>query len=282
MIEIAAFRRRYLNDLPLENVQGVPMRAEDIEHAIKEARAEFERTYGVRLEPTIIKMGDRDLDGDPPNRDTAVGLSEDLRAALPYQEEHDATNYDPRAFEGSRHASLILPVGPVKQVYAVALDLPGLQKPFEIPLEMVQTKRYRKRLYIYPKHLNGVYWPLMRAPSAAFLALSQNRSIPNAWQITYLAGYTERDLERRDLDIWPAIHKAAAIKALVMGSADRNFSLGVGGVSVSVDGLSQNTQLIANAQNLKYGPLIKQYQDDFKAWEAGFAFRKSGVSLVWL
>ena len=282
MMDTATFRRRYLNDLPLENVRGVPMKNEDLSAAINEARAEFERTYGVRLEPTIVKMGDLPLKTDPLHRGSPLDLSDQARAVLPYLEEHDAINFDPRAFEGSRHASLVLPVGPVKQVYGVGLSIPGLGNPFELPLEMIQTKRYRKRLYVYPKTLNARAYPMMSAPAPFWYTLSGAYSIPNAWQISYLAGYTKDDLERRDADIWPAIYKAAAIKALILGSADRNFSMGIGGVNVSVDGLSQNTQLIASASNLKYGPLIKQYMDDYKAWESSFAFKKSGVTLGFL
>jgi hypothetical protein len=279
-VNVTDFRRQFLRNLPLEDHMGVPLGDEDLLELIHEATADFEREYAVRLEPTVIKVGPHPLDRNEPytQSNPPEGATAEEIAALPKQEIFDSLPYDPRAFEGSRHANLRLPIGPVRQVYGVGLELPGRLDLYQLPDYGVHLNIKRKSIQIYWK-AGFDYHPILAASAVGFHALSSGRTIPNTWNITYLAGYTEEELLTREADVRASVLKTAAIKALIVGSFDRNAALGVAGRNVSADGLSQQTQLIANAQTLKYGPLIAAYREEIKAFESMFSYRKAGVKL---
>lgn len=277
--DVTAFRRLYLHNLALEDQDGVPMSNDDLLSFIRSAAADFQREFGVRLQPTIVRMGTKRLSSEPVTRATAPSgtTPEELEALLPL-EEYDAITYDPRSFEGSRHGRVQLPLGPVKEVYGVALDLPG-RRMTELPLEAVQVTRKRKYIQIYWKQ-GFPYAPVFAMTGIGFMSLDSGRSIPGAWHVAYRCGYTPEDFAGADSDVFEAVLKMAAIRAMTIGSADKNFAVGITGRTVTVDGLSQTTQLAANANQLKYAALIKTFQDDLNDFTKVFAFRKSGIKMA--
>lgn len=278
-INLSAFRRIYLNDLDLENPHGEALSDDDLAQLLRAATAEFEREFAVRLTPTVVRLGAQPLKTEPPSRAAPPeGATPEEIEALPPLEHFSALTYDPRSFEGSRHVNLQLPIGPVRVVHGAGLELPGRPTLLEFPSHAVQVNERRKRIQIYWK-AGFAQGPPFALSGLGIMALNSSRSIPNAWHVAYEAGYTPEDLAGRDADVLEALQKMVAIKALVIGSADRNFAMGVTGRTVSVDALSQTTNLAANADSLKYGALIKAYGDDLQAFKSMYSQRKSGVRL---
>ncbi len=257
--------RRYLRDVPLTDSKGRPMRDEDVQAFIQTAVRAFERKHGVLLTRRHVRLGTKPLRGAPaPDPDSPVIVK-------------DALDFDPRAFEGNRHAAIRLPLGPVVQVHAVGLQLPGRADPIEFKTDWVQVKARRRTIQIYPGS-NVAYTPFAQTGLALY-ALNSGRTVPNAWQVSYTAGYSADDLNGQDADVKAAIAKMAALEILVPGSIDQHLAAGVSGRSVSVDGLSQSTQLLQNAQRLKFGALIDAYTAELQSWERTYEMRRTGIRM---
>ena len=103
----------YLNGMPLPDSKGRPMSPEAMEAKIKSTTAAFQRRYNLRLTPTLVRLGEADLPGAPAPTPELPLIT------------RDAPEFVPHAWERSRHASIKLPVGPIKRVHAVGLKLPG-------------------------------------------------------------------------------------------------------------------------------------------------------------
>ena len=262
MLTVELLKDVYLRGLPLADQFGRRISDDLLQIKINAARASFQRKYGVRLEPTLIKMGDIPLSSDAARPDWPTYRT-------------DAQPYDPRAFEGDRFASLSLPIGPVKEVLQVALQLPGA-KPVTWQPNWVQVMRRGRIIQIYPNGANVNLMP-MATTSLGIAALSSGHAIPNAWQIVYTAGYSEGDLNGEFSDVLSALGMLAAIGALIPGSLDKFAAQGIAGLSASVDGLSNSTQMAGGGQNLRFAPLIKAYQDELAAWEKTFQDRAIGL-----
>ena len=91
--------------------------------------------------------------------------------------------------------------------------------------------------------------------------------------------HIDRDdnLLAREYDILEALGKMVAIELLVPGSMDSLLGEGVGGKSISVDGLAQSIQLLHSANTLKYTNVITRYAEELSAWEATYWARQGGV-----
>lgn len=253
----AHLRDLYLNGLPLVDPKGRPMSDAALESIIASTVAAFQRRYTLRLSPTLIRLGDVALQYTAPDLPVVT---------------KDAPPLTPRAFEPGRHASIKLPIGPVKQVLAVGLRLPGMAAPMMFPDEWIQPDRKNKVVQLYPGARMG---PLPMALSGFGLsALNSGQVIPNAWQVAYTAGYTDEDLSGDDADVGRAVGQIATIAALVPGSIDRFMMQGVAGLSVSVDGLSNSTQLLQSAGNIRYAALIAAMQASLEPWEKMFQTRR--------
>jgi hypothetical protein len=267
LLDLPAFKRDYLRDMPLADAKGRPLTDPTYQNRLKSVVASFERAYAVSLSPCHVKLGDEALSADPellPSNDPAY---------IPLIAK-DAVDFDPRSFEGDRYVHLRLPLGPVVRVLGIGMKLPGMSHPAEYQLDWIQLKKRRKVIDIYPGRTVSAM--PFGAGGWAMLALNSARVIPNAWQIVYLAGYTADQLAGQDADVYAAICKLLALDLLIPGSADIHLNAGVSGRSVSVDGLSQNTNLMQNANKLKFGPLIDAYQQSYAEWAKMYEFRRSG------
>jgi hypothetical protein len=258
----ASFRHTFLRDMPLPDDRGRPLTDDSVSESMRYAVAAFERKYAVRTSPRLIKLGRQPVPDEP---EATVDTPLEIRDALPF---------DPRAWEDSRHVSLHLPIGPVKEVYAVALRLPGQLSPVVFPPSWIQPDYRAKIVQLYP----GASLTPMPIATTAFgmAAMSSGRTIPNAWQIVYLAGYTADDLIGQDSDVEHALGMLTAVSLLVPGSIDRFMSRGVAGLSASVDGLSNSTQLMQSPNGVKYGALIAAYRDSLTDWEKTYEHRRTG------
>lgn len=265
IIDLAQLKSDFLRDLPLADQFGRPMSDTVLTSKLKAAVAAFQRKYGVRLEPTIVKMGELPLSADK------------LYPDLP-RYHADTRPYDPRSFEGNRFVSLHLPVGPVKEVLSVGLSLPGQLEPLEFGEEWVQVQPRSRVLQIYPK---GPMMRLMPLATNGFGlgAMFGGKAIPAAWQIIYKAGYTAEDLQGEYIDVLNALGMIAAIGILIPGSMDKFAARGIAGLSASVDGLSNSTQMAGGGQTLRFGALIDAYRQELQEWEKAFQDRGVGRAM---
>lgn len=265
----SALKNRFLPGVPLTDQYGRPYPDEHIEQVIQSTIATFQRLFAVRLQERIIKLGQDPIKGDPDP--TSLGLPLEVR---------DPQDWDPNTFEENRQAFLRLPVGPVKEVYGMALKLPGQMLLYQWPKDWIKTRYRRKVVRIYPG-TTMTFTPTAQSGIAIY-AITSGRIIPASVHVTFRAGYNQDDLEGDDADVLACVGKMAAIELLTPGSLDRNFVMGVSGLSVSVDGLSNSTNLLQNSQGLKYQNLIMQYTNEIQTWSKMYKKRLSGVKMGWM
>ncbi|MCD0168064.1 hypothetical protein IHN59_00295 [Deinococcus sp. 23YEL01] len=264
VLSLDTLRGTYLRGMQFPDEFGRPMPDSVLDSKAKSTEAAFQRRYGMQLSPTVVRIGDITLPGAP--------LCPDLPRKFV-----DSQPFDPRAFEGDRFVSLMLPVGPVKGTPRVFLQLPG-SKPIEWSREWVQVQRRARVLQLYPMGQTVNLMPL-QASSLGFMALMGGRTIPNAWQVEYEAGYTEDDLSGSDSDVLNALGMLTAIAVLIPGSMDLFAAKGIAGLSAGVDGLSNSTQLAGGGQSLRYAPLIQAFKDELTSWERMYQHRGVGMRL---
>lgn len=261
MFTPAEFRSQFLPGLVFADEYGRPLPDAIFAAKIQAAVASFERVYSVSLKPIVVKLGEHPTTYDPPEDDPEPVVR------------RDAIDFDPRSWDESRHASLLLPVAPVRGVLGVALRLPGMVGVVEFDRNWIHPHARRKNLSIYPGGTKLAAFPA-QISTFALLALHGQRTIPNAWQVTYRAGYTPDDLAGPHADVLNTIGKLAALEMLVPGSIDVHLNAGVTGRNVSVDGLSQSLSLIQNAQALKFAPLMAAYSASVQEFAKTYEFRR--------
>lgn len=260
-LSLSLLRETYLRGLTLADEHGRPLPDAALEQKVQSTVAAFQRRYGVRLSPTLVRVGDAELPG--------LTLPD-----LPVYRA-DAQPWDPRGFEGDRFVSLTLPVGPVRRVLGLYLLLPGA-RPLAWGESWIQVQRKARTLQVYPMGQSVNLMPL-QATSWGLMALMGGRMIPNAWQVAYEAGYTEEELAGEHADVLHALGMLTAISVLIPGSMDRFAAQGIAGLSASVDGLSNSTQLAGGGQTLRYQPLIQAYKDELQGWERTYGDRGVGL-----
>lgn len=276
-LDATFIRTSFLRGLTLEDADGRPMDDAFIEARIKAVKAKFERKYGVRLQPTAIKLGSLDLPGEIQAGEelwpeSAPGAGD---AVLATPERHGGIDYHQDQSKDNQHFSMELPVAPIREVRAFGLWLPGMQRPSPLPSDWCHWQPRSNRIRFYPGRT--LSFPILMQNGVFANLVSGERPVPHAWHVSYIAGYTPDDLAGPDADVMEAVGKMVALDVLVPGSVDRNLAAGITGKSVSVDGLSQNLSLIQNAQALKYQPYIAALEQDLKDWENTYWARRTGV-----
>lgn len=258
----------YLVGIPLETPGGKPFTQEFMENRIKAVRYAFERKYGVRFEPTVIKMGSYGLQGDPAHIDERL-VGNDLH---------------PDDIKDHKSHSMLLPVGPIKGFLGLGLWLPGLQNAATFDMDWIHPNPpdpRTRRIRISPGRSITSVLTLQGLMGMLLPMSGGGRPIAGAWHITYTAGYTEQDLLGQDFDVLDALGKLAAIALLTKGSVDQNMIAGITNKSLSADGLSQSVGLAGNAENLKYGAIIKQLAGEFAEWEKAYWARSGrGIKFI--
>jgi hypothetical protein len=232
-----------LAGFPLTDPKGRPFPDAALQASITEAEAHFKKRHGVLLTRHLVRMGETTT----PNDD---GLPE-VMAPSP-----DAFQND---FVDSRYALKHLPYGPVKSRDDI-LSVKIMYGPanFEV-LDFrpnwyaLDTNRYTLRLF--PSGYSDVSISIL----AYKVFSSLNRTIPNAYRITYKAGY--EDVEAEDPELAGMILRRAAINVLPQLALFSEGGSQYSSVSVSVDGLSQSRSQPVSAQAHKFGPQQKAMQD---------------------
>lgn len=250
-ITVAKFTDLWLSGLTLEDARGRPIPERRLQNYLNGVISRFQRTLGIRLEPTIIKLGKYNVQGDPPT------------ASI--QEQYNGLDTDPDDFLEAHQGFKFLPVGPItdlNSIYALGLWLPGTAQVISFASDWVHFDERAPYIRISPgSTLNPLSQGSIYAAQTSGYTLSyanfNSVPIPHAWHLTYQAGYT--DLDTVNYDILDVIGKMAAVATLVPASIDRFLARGLAGQSVSVDALSQSVQLLQNSQRLKYGSLIDAY-----------------------
>jgi len=253
-------RQNYLRGLPLPGPDGSPLPDDLIRSRVKAVARAFERKYGVRLEPKLIKVGSYPLEDEPTPDETFPGV-----------DFHPDGNLD------HRHHILRLPVGPIREVYAFGLWLPGLSRPAKFPNDWCHYSPRSKTVRVYPGKSLVFAVPTLSGILANLVSLG--KPVPGAWHFSYRAGYTLEDLQGQDYDVVDALAKLVAVEVLVPGSVDVHLAEGVSQRSISADGLSQSITLMQNPNALKYQNLINQYLKDYGDWERTFWARVRGVRM---
>lgn len=116
-----------------------------------------------------------------------------------------------------------------------------------------------RMLYLVP-NVNSTYNQVIvfsgMLPNINYMA---NRQIPNYWRISYVTGFERGKIPSTILQV---IGKIAAIDILTIASDGMSFAPGVGSVSISLDGLSQNLSSVMSGKNGIFGPRVSQYSQD--------------------
>jgi len=253
-------RENILPGLPLVDSTGQPLSDRALDFRVQSTIAWFERRFGVRLKPTTIKLGREVLPGELPEHDETL-------PALPYRA---------AGVHGQTYHIMRLPIGPIRQIHAVGLWLPGMPSGSRLPTDWVYDWPRPATVQIYPGRtltIPNVYGP-------GFLTMvNMARNVPQAWHFSYTAGYDENDLQGPWADVLLNVAKMAAMEILAPGSLDRNFVAGVQGRSVGVDGLSQSVQFMNTPDGLKYSNLWGHLKEEVQEWLKSFWANKSGFML---
>lgn len=258
---------QYLNNLEPLNVMGVPMHPDDLQDYIDQTRGMLEQLLGIRIAETIVKMGSYPLPG------------ERLDASVPTLT-RDGRDMDPRDFEGDKNVNIKLPYGPVREVHSVGIKFPYFNTTSQLNPKWVIPLKDRRAVQIFP-----VMGTTPGSQILAGLTLARStgqRIIPAAWHVSYTAGFTSEQLQNE----WPHLlglwGKMAAVQVLVPGSISLNFANGVSSLSVSVDGLSNSTNLMQNSNALVYQALINEYQSSIDKLYKQVRSTLSGVELYFV
>lgn len=251
----------FLPGLPLETSLGQPMSPALINGRIKSVVATFQRRYGVRLAPTTIKCGSLPMRGDP----------------IDVQEQFVGFDYHHDGNMDNRLHSMRVPVGPIREILGLGLHMPGMRDPAVLPVDWAVARPRSNLVRLFPRQS-------LTAAVAFIGGYFMNihlvgRTMPDAWHITYIAGYTPEDLNGPEYDVLQALGKMVAIELLVPGSMDSLLAEGLAGKGISVDGLSQNITLLQNPNSLKYTNLLTRMGEELAAWEATYWARRSGVRM---
>lgn len=276
-------RENFLAGLVLEDGDGRPMRDAVIEGRIKGVTARFERQYGVRLTPTAVKLGLYPLENEiEPGEVLVPAVVDDAGVEIAPAVLADplvmpGLDYNPDRGRDNHQFSMELPLGPVRNLRAFGLWLPGQARPVSFPTDWVHCNPRSHRVRVYPGRTLTTAFVFASGIFANIVSAS--RPIPYAWHASYVAGYSDSDLAGRDYDVLEALGKMVACEVLIAGSIDRNLAAGITQKAAGVDGLSQSVSLIQNAAALKYAPLIASYQQELDAWEKTFFRRRTGIRL---
>lgn len=141
---------------------------------------------------------------------------------------------------------------PIVSLESLKLKLPGAPE-YTYPTEWLRVREDDGEIFVTPSGSGG---PQGFSPS------SGRKMIPDAYEITYYAGFIKPD-EPVPPDLKDAIGKEAAMGPLNIGG-DLLLGAGVATTSLSMDGLSQSVGTTSSATNAGYGARILQYERELK------------------
>lgn len=144
---------------------------------------------------------------------------------------------------------------PVVAVESLKLKLPGAPD-YEYPASWLRVREDDGEVFIVPDGQGS--GPMSQSPAM----LSGKKMIPDAFEVTYFAGFLKPG-EEIPVDLKDAIGKEAASGPLNIGG-DLLLGAGIASSSISLDGLSQSTGTTSSATNAGYGARLIQYEKELK------------------
>jgi hypothetical protein len=136
------------------------------------------------------------------------------------------------------------------------------------PLDWLNVKKDSEGHYYKKIHLIPTGSTTSRANSdiiltgiTAYLGLTSYSQVPNYFSIQYITGYNYEDVP---LDLINVVGKMAAIGLFGMLGDIILGSPGIMGLSLGMDGLSQNISTTMSSGNSGYSARIKQYSGEIK------------------
>lgn len=141
---------------------------------------------------------------------------------------------------------------PVIDIESVKLMLPGAD-PFTYPASWLRWHADDGQLYIVPDGTGAL-------PVAATAYPSSRRLIPDAYEITYFAGFKPDNFP---VDLKEVVGKEGAFGPLNVGG-DLVGGAGLAGSSLSLDGLSQSITTTNSSTNAGFGARLIQYEKELK------------------
>jgi hypothetical protein len=265
-ITVAVLKSDYLFGLDLKDQFGNVMSDVTLGNKISIGIARIERELkDFSLSPKVIKSsivnGIQRADGtwavDPePAAIAAADIFED-----PY--DYDVKDYVNWGF-------LILRRKPVISVERVRLIYPTGQEIISYPREWIKVYAKFGQIQIVP--MAGSFQPLI-GQGSMYLPLmsgSLQSNVPQLIHVDYTTGLTTMPDDLKD-----AIYKMSALEILKIGGQGK--APGIAAMSTGADGLSESTTLTQSANSQMFGPLIKQYEDDVKAFIKSYTETNRGI-----
>jgi hypothetical protein len=102
------------------------------------------------------------------------------------------------------------------------------------------------------------------------------KRIPNYWRLKYITGWDDDNLPE---DLCDMISKYAAINVLAI-IGDYLYGVGLGSISVSLDGVSQTTPLTRSGKYGMFGNRIQLYMDDINNMMETLRYVYKGITFM--
>ncbi len=265
-LQVSVLKSDYLFGMDLKDQFGNVMSDVTLGNKLSIGTARMERELkDFSLLPKVIKSsivnGIQRADGsyavDPdPVAQAAADIIED-----PY--DYDVKDYVQWGF-------IILRRKPVISVERIRLIYPTGQVILTYPNEWI--KLYAKFGQIQVVPMAGATQPLI-GQGSMYLPLmsgSLQSNVPQLIHVDYTAGLVSIPDDLKD-----AIYKLGAVEVLKVSGQGK--APGIASMSTGADGLSESTTLTQSANSQMFGPLIKQYEDDVKAFVKSYTETNRGI-----
>ncbi len=133
-----------------------------------------------------------------------------------------------------------------------------------------------RNLHIIPNSRAGTTYTQQGVYLSNFVAgvgYASSSYIPEYWKVKYCTGF-----DKIPQDLLDIIGKLAAIQVLAM-LGDILLGVGLSSLSISIDGVSQNTSTTRSGTNGLFGARIKQYKDELEKEIEIAKYHYRGISL---
>lgn len=245
---------------------GVKIPDEEIQLEIDSATRWFEQRIGVRFYckdefPNGIRF-------KTPEAGDVEGVD--------YDEEIDAQDFDINFFTEARYMHMTMDYGPILGVDRITLAYPHRVVSFEIPADWIVKRGQEKTIQIVPGV--GGFGPGYVITPAALPGTLTLGSVPQSVSITYRGGLEKDKVRAKYPQIIEIINKQAAVE--ILNAAQNLTDPGVSGRNVSIDGVSQGTQLTQSAVYGLYSASIDRYDKSVKQGIKDFDQFWNGIKMA--
>lgn len=254
-LQVSVLKSDYLFGQDLKDQFGNVMSDVTLGNKLSIGTARMERELkDFSLTPKVIKSS---IVNGIQRADSTYAVPPDPVAQAAADIIEDPYDYDVKDYV--QWGFIILRRKPVVSVERVRLIYPTGQVILTYPNEWVKLYAKFGQLQIVP--MAGATQPLI-GQGSMYLPLmsgSLQSNVPQLIHVDYTAGLSVIPDDLKD-----ALYKLGAVEVLKAAGAGK--APGVASLSTAADGLSESTTLTQSANSQMFGPLIKQYEDDVKAF----------------